>query len=472
MLTHRATRRWRTTGALAISLIAAVALMATVVFVPGAGAIPEQKSYTAVVSPDVSAGQTIPFTLTIVNTTKTQQIGSANLSAPSSFSLISAVSAIPGGGTATIAGSTGGTVQLRNLALPPGGARTATFTAEVPCANGDYTWSIIAKQSNNFSGPPGNNFTLTPPPASDLVTNVSGQCTLEWVAQPQDARTGDRITNTQYDDFLGTPGPDFIEVEVLSAPYSSNPADPTLVSFSTDQITLDFGNDASGGTATLGGTVSVNADGGVATFDPGPTIDVAGPNYTLVASAPSNSFIDDSPPSSPFDISDAVCEVKNGTCTTPLTGVGGTRARATIEDSTVDGGFVAVSVGVLIDAVYCSGYTPPPGEQAVAILPSGLAGDPTLFVEATLDASTVDAGTVSWSQLKVCWAQTSPFIGLNGPAPEVTIAGELQRQDLLLGCDPSGKDLVAPCQLPSIRDNRTGAVTLRVFASGTDPYKR
>jgi hypothetical protein len=448
--------------------------MATVVFVPGAGAIPEQKTYTAVVSPDVGAGQTIPFTLTLVNTTKTQQIGSANLTAPSSFSLISAVSPIPGGGTATIVGSTGGTVQLRNLALLPGGARTVTITTEVPCANGDYTWSIIAKQSNNFSGPPGNNFILTPPPASDLVTNVSGQCSLEWVAQPQDTRTGDRITNTPYDDFLGTPGPDFIEVAVRSAPYSSDPADPTLVSFSTDQITLDFGNDASGGTANLGGTVSVNAVSGVATFDPGPTIDVAGVNYTLVASAPSNSFIDDSPPSSPFDISDAVCKVDvHGTCTTPLTGAGHVRASATISNS--DGGLLAVSVGVLIDPALsplCSNYAPPPGDEAVAILPLNVSDGSTLIVEATLDASIVDASTVPLSQLSVCWAQTTPFTGVNGPAQPVTIAGDLYFQDLLLGCDPSARDLVPPCQLPSIRNNRTGAVTLRVFARGTDPFRR
>src|SRR5215218_6645357 len=74
-------------------------LAASAVLTPLAGAAPEQKSYTAVVTPDpVGAGQTVAFTLTIVNTTKTQQIGSANLSAPSSpsspgsFSLISATS--------------------------------------------------------------------------------------------------------------------------------------------------------------------------------------------------------------------------------------------------------------------------------------------------------------------------------------------------------------------------------------------
>jgi len=248
MSTHRATRHWRTAGTVATSLrliAVALALMATAVFVPGAGAIPEQKTYTAVVSPDANAGQTIPFTLRIENTTKTQQIGSVNLSAPSSFSLIGAVSPIPGGGTATIVGSTGGTVQLRSLALPPGEARTATFTAEVPCANGNYTWSIIAKQSNNFSGPPGNNFILTPPPASDLVTNVSGQCSLSWLTQPSHAKTNTAITNKPYDAAFAPPVGPFIQVEVRSAPYGGGTS-TTRVAFSSDLVTLEIGHDFSG----------------------------------------------------------------------------------------------------------------------------------------------------------------------------------------------------------------------------------
>jgi len=475
MSTHRATRHWRTAGTVATSLrliAVALALMATAVFVPGAGAIPVQKSYTAVVSPDpVGAGQTIDFTLTVVNMSGSQQLGSANLTAPSTFTLIPPPGTVFPAGIATI---NGGTLQLRNLALPPGGTMTATLTAQVLCANGDYLWSMIAKQSNNFSGQPGNNFTFA---GGDLTTLVTGQCSLAWLQQPADTKTGDHITNTPYNDFLGTPSPDFIEVEVRSAPYPAPPTDPTPVSFSSDQITLGFGNDASGGTATLGGTDHVNAGNvrpGVATFDPGPTIDVAGVNYTLVASAPSNSFIDDSPPSSPFDISDAVCEVDvHGTCTTPLTGAGHVRASATISNS--DGGLLAVSVGVLIDPALsplCSNYAPPPGDEAVAILPLNVSDGSTLIVQATLDASIVDASTVPWSQLLVCWAQTTPFTGVNGPAQPVTIAGDPYFQDLLLACDPSARDLVPPCQLPSIRNNRTGAVTLRVFARGTDPFRR
>lgn len=453
MFGHRGTKS--SSSARGLRLIAVVAVLAaSTLLASPVGAIPEQKSYTAVVSPvAVGAGQRIDFTLTVVNTSGSQQLGSANVTAPSTFSLISTLQPSPAG-TATIVGSTGGTLQLRNLALLPGATVTVTFTTEVPCATGDYAWSIIAKQSNNFSGPPGNNFTLDVA-GSNLTTSVTGHCSVHWLTQPSDTRSGDAITNTPYDDAFGMPGPDFIEVEVRSAPYSTPPTDPTLVSFSTDQITLDIGNDASGGTANLGGTNQVNAVNGVATFDPGPTIDVAGLNYTLIASNP----IMTSDESDSFDISDAVCEAP---CTTDFTGEG-TRARATSDSS---GGFVAVSVGIRND-VTCPDYTPPPNQQVVAILLLGVSATSTLTVETTLDASVVDR---PWSQLRVCWATSQPFTGADGtPADPVTIAGDPYFRDVLAGCDR--RTPMPPCQLPTTMNNRTGAVTLHVLAPGNDPLK-
>jgi hypothetical protein len=243
-----------------------------------AGAAPEQKSYTAIVTPDpVGAGQTIKFTLTIVNTTKTQQLGSLNLTAPTQFTLIDDVdfpSAPSPAGTANIVGTTGGRVELRNLALPPSGTMTVTFDAEVPCRTGDYGWSIVTKQSNNFSGPPGNNFILTAA-GSDLVTTVSGSCSLRWLTQPSHARTSTAITSTPYDAaFPPTTGP-FTQVEVRSAPDNGS---TTRVVSSTDVVTLEIGANPGGLPAMLQGTTSVAAVSGVATFSPGPQITHPGPN--------------------------------------------------------------------------------------------------------------------------------------------------------------------------------------------------
>jgi len=454
MLTHRATRRWRTTKGLAISLIGAVALMATAVFVPGAGAAPEQKTYTAVVSPDVSAGQTIPFTLRIVNTTKTQQIGSVNLSAPSSFSLISAVTPIPGGGTATIVGSTGGTVELRNLSIPPGGARTATFTAEVPCANGNYNWSIITKQSNNFSGPPGNNFTLDGA-HSDLVTTVSGQCSVRWLTQPSDAKTSTSITNTPYDAAFGSTGGPFIQAEVRSAPYAGTTT-TTRVSFSSDEITLEIGDNPGGLPATLEGTTSADAENGVATFIPGPEITQPGPNYTLLATNP----IMVSGESTPFDVSDAVCQAP---CTTPKTEAGGTSARVTSNSST---GFVAASVGEVLEVACPS--NPSPNDQVVAVFPFNPSANSTLLIETTFSQAILDRPA---SQVRACLASRERFTEADGTlADPVTIAGD----SLFIGVPPdcNNRTPVPPCFLPSLRNNQTNEITIRLLVPGTDPYKR
>lgn len=452
MLTHRATRRWRPAGPFAISLIAAVALMATAVFVPGAGAIPDQKSYTAVVSPDpVGAGQTIHFTLKVVNTSGSQQLGSANLTAPSTFSLISTGAPSPAG-TSTI-GSTGGRVELRNLALLPGQTMTVTFTAEVPCANATYQWSIIAKQSNSFSGPPGNNFTLDTG-GSDLLTTVSGQCSVRWLTQPSDAKTSTSITNTPYDAAFRPTGGPFIQAEVRSASYADTTT--TRVNFSSEQITLVIGDNPGGLPATLQGTTSVAAENGVATFTPGPEITQPGPNYTLLATNP----IMVSGESTPFDISDAVCEAP---CTTPETSAGGTRARVT---SNSQGGFVAASVGVVVEVTCPS--NPSPNGQVVSVFPLGVTQTSTMLIQTTFSQAILDRPA---SQVRACLASREAFTEADGTlADPVTIAGD----SLFIGVPPDcdNKTPVPPCFLPSLKNNQTNEITIRLLVPGTDPYKR
>jgi hypothetical protein len=454
MLTHRATRHWPTTRALAISLIAAVALMATAVFVPGAGAIPEQKAYTAVVSPDpVGAGQTPNFTLTVVNASGSQQIGSVNLNAPSTFSLISTGLPSPAG-TSTKVGSTGGRLELRNLALLPGQTMTVTFAAEVPCANADYPWSIIAKQSNNFSGPPGNNFTLDGA-HSDLLTTVSGQCSVRWLTQPSDAKTNTSITNTPYDAAFGSTGGPFIQAEVRSAQYAGTTT-TTRVSFSSDEITLEIGDNPGGLTATLGGTTSADAENGVATFIPGPEITQPGPNYTLLATNP----IMVSGESAPFDVSDAVCQAP---CTTAKTEAGGTSARVT---SNSQDGFVAASVGVVVEVTCPS--NPSPNGQVVSVFPLGVTETSTMLIQTTFSQAILDRPA---SQVRACLASRERFTEADGTlADPVTIAGD----SLFIGVPPDcdNRTPIPPCFMTSIKNNKTNEITIRLLVPGTDPYKR
>lgn len=333
---------------------------------------------------------------------------------------------------------------------------TVTITAEVPCATGAYTWSIITKQSNNFSGPPGNNFILTPA-GSNLVTTVSGQCSLRWLTQPKDAKTSTAITNTPYDAAFPPTGGPSIQVEVRSAPYSGG-ASPTRVSFSSDVVTLQIGANPGGLPAALQGTTSAAAHSGVATFSPGPEITKPGPNYTLLATNTTLNMV--SGESTSFDVSDAVCQAP---CTTAETSAGGTRARVTSNSTS---GFVAASVGVVVEVVCPS--NPSPNEQVVSVFPLNPSANSTLLIETTFSQDILVGPA---SQVRACLASAEQFTEADGTlADPVTIAGD----SLFIGVPPdcNNRTPVPPCFFPNVRNNQTNEITNPLLVPGTDPHKR
>ena len=101
-------------------------------------------------------------------------------------------------------------------------------------------------------------------PVMTSVTINTDATQLIITSQPNDALAGDNIAPA-------------ITVEIRSAANS-------LVPTATNAVTLSFGTDASAGSATLGGTLTVNAVGGVATFSD-INIDKAFTGYTLTASS-------------------------------------------------------------------------------------------------------------------------------------------------------------------------------------------
>ena len=255
-------------------LCAAAATLALVVFAAPAGAA--TKPFTMVVAPATApAGQATTFTVTLTNQTGQQQLGSADIGVPSAFTGVS-VADPAGPATAT---ATGNTVHLRDASVPPGGSIALSVTATVPaglaCSGSTFTWSVVAKQANDFNGPPGNDLDLNTA-ASRLTTAVAGGCgvALRFVAghQPQDARVNERITATDYD-----PGPSAPTVQVEVVDSAGN-----RVTSSTASITMALG--PSVGLGALHGTVTVSASGGVASFA-NLSIDAPG-SYTLRASSP------------------------------------------------------------------------------------------------------------------------------------------------------------------------------------------
>jgi hypothetical protein len=245
-----------------LRLFALFAFSMTVAAVVATSATAAEKPYTVVLSPaSVSAG-TATITATFTNRANPQPLGSANLTAPAQFSVTSAT--LDGPGSATISGNV---VALRGLSLAPGTSRTVTMTvATGGCSGGTFSWTVLAKQANDFNGPPGNNLDLDAQ-NSALTTTVTGGCALRYFTAPADARPGERITGTDFD-----PAGPAVAVEVVDgAGNRVTSATPTIT------VALD------GGPGTLSGTKVVTAASGLASFG-NLSIDQPG-TYKLVASA-------------------------------------------------------------------------------------------------------------------------------------------------------------------------------------------
>jgi hypothetical protein len=312
-------------------ILIAATLGVTILQAAPAGAA--TKPFSMVVSPAAVAGsQTTTFSATLTNRTGQQQLGSADITVPSAFTTISA--SVAGPATVTL---TGNVVHLRNAGLAPGGSIAVSVTAAVPCATATYAWSVIAKQANDFNGPPGNDLTLDQA-ASSLTTTVEGGCALRFVAgrQPAAARVNQTISALPYQ-----PGPS-VQVEVIDGAGQR-------VTTSTASITVALG--PSTGTGTLHGTLTVSASAGVASFG-NLSIDAPG-MYTLRATSAGLSAAT----SSTFRVDQvAVACIEDVTCSATIANGSTTFDVTASGNAGTDAGFLVLDNGVGV-AIDCAGYT-------------------------------------------------------------------------------------------------------------------
>jgi hypothetical protein len=383
--------RLRSLGAaLLIGLLATFAMAGT--------ASAATKPYRVVVAPSSVPGGQQVFTATFTNLTAPQELGSANLTLPAGFTAISA--SVTGPGKATLSGNV---VQLRNLALQPGASLAVTVTADVPCAAGDYAWSVIAKQSNNFSGPPGNDFgPLTAD--SSLTTSVTGcgAVAVGFVGQPASARVNETITTTPYNSPPGGP----VTVEVTDA--SGNRV-------TTSSAVITVGLAPGSGSGTLSGTTTVTAVNGLATFDD-LSIDAQG-TYALVASSPGLT----SATSSTFRIDESatVC-VEDAGCTATATLSNG---RATIDVTALsasqsDAGVLTINSNVG-DPLNCEDYEEVAGgDFAVDFFPNAGSVERAKVVGLTLSKKAMnDVPENGAAHLNICFGAPFPFAVKPGTSP-------------------------------------------------------
>jgi hypothetical protein len=310
-------------AALGLAILAAPAMAAT-------------KPFSMVVSPaSVAAGQSTTFSVTLTNRTSQQQLGSANITVPSAFTAVS-VADPPGAATATMNGNV---VQLRDAGVAPGGSIVVSVTATVPSAcAATYTWAVVAKQANDFSGPPGNDLTLDSA-TSSLTTSVAGGCALRFVAgrQPAASRVNQTISAVDYQ-----PGGPSVQVEVVDGAGQR-------VTTSTASITVALG--PSTGSGTLHGTVTVSASAGVASFG-NLSIDAPG-TYTLRATSAGLSATT----SSAFRVDQvAVACIEDVTCSASLVNGTTTFDVTAAGNAGVDAGFLILDNGIGM-AIDCAGYT-------------------------------------------------------------------------------------------------------------------
>ena len=314
--------------------IAAAAMLGLVLLAAPAGAA--TKPFSMVVAPaSAPGGQSTTFSATLTNRTAQQQLGSADITVPAAFTAVS-VGDPAGPATAT---SSGNVVRLRNASLPPGGSIIVSVTATVPTTcMATYAWSVVAKQANDFNGPPGNDLTLDSA-TSSLTTSVDGGCTLRFVSarQPAAARVNQTISAIAYQ-----PSGPSVQVEVVDG--SGN-----RVTTSTASITLALG--PSTGIGTLHGTVTASASAGVASFG-NLSIDAPG-TYTLRATSPGLTAAT----SSTFRIDQvAVACIEDVTCSATLVNGTTTFDVTAPGNAGVDAGFLVLDNGVGV-AIDCAGYT-------------------------------------------------------------------------------------------------------------------
>ena len=359
---------------LVLVLAAAAALPAA----PALGA-PSKPFRMDVESPQWAGVTDASYAVTLKNETKTQELGSADITVPEQITIVDRNG---------IAGS-GNVLELRNLALPPGGSATITLGLRMPCVAGSYDWSVRAKQSNDLSGFPGNDLG---PVSGTRSTTVQGSCGLRYVDQPAGAEKGAQIRAAA---FVPT-STRLVTVEALDG----SPA-PQRLNWFTGTIDLRLVQPTAGvltPSPASGATV-----GGLASF-PDLSIDRSG-NYNLRASTTAAGFtgVD----SNPFQVIDDVGDCSASNCKAQ---VAGRQSTSTLTGAAVTG-FALLSLN-LGTPPECAGYTPPTSDYYEFQL-VGTAGDKTVLASFSKAAMKSFGG--GHSALEICFAAPQSFTATTGP---------------------------------------------------------
>jgi hypothetical protein len=458
-------------------LVVATAVPATAAPKPPGG-VTDNKTFTVVMDGAYTDGSTpagdadAHITLKITNTAPTQQLGSANVTVFTPYSLSQASVLLgPATATATVVDQT---VQLRNLALPPGGGPLSSVTVDLQVdvrtcvSTTPAVFKFEVKQSNDFQGTPGNNF-YNQQPDSERRVEVTGPCTLVFASQPADADKTETITSVDFDPVSESR----VTVEVRDAANSGT------ATSSTASITLSAAYGVEEPVSVAVGDPTELATGGFASFTP--TIAVSAFGYKFTASS---SFTALSPPvfSSSFDIVDehAACPQGNA-CEKPVKATNPNNGQVAVATFGTGGTptNLTVSVGAAnaTNLFRCDEYAPRPNTFISQFAFTGDAGADRIGTFAI----TVPNATDPLNSYQVCWASTVQFTTLDGSAasvggakPGTGIPGTPLYVGLLPDCPKRVEP--TPAQLPCVsnrfftKQGKIYTANLEIKATGADPW--
>jgi hypothetical protein len=440
-------------------MLAASMLGAGMLAAPAAGAKPTTcassagKCFAVTVLPTTPpAGGTVPFTFTVTNEASTQQIGSFKITAPANFVITGA--SVPPAATASFTSST---ALFANLSVAPGASVTVTVNAVLPCSGSSYQWGIEVKQSNDFSGLPGNDFQRDPASDGNLSGSLSGSCSLAFTSDGQPAGTG--VGAKILAGFNSQGGP--VKVGLLDASGQL-----ITSSAATGPVSVAVKIDSNPGGGSLSGTTTETASGGVASFpalstDKSLSIDKQGIGYTLIASTTSPG-ISTSEPSAFFTIFGSLQHCA-GSCSASLSSKTTTGAVTTTSSELLGSSLGGASYS-------CATYQSFSDPFGFDVFNSAGVADQNAKFSASVDISkslVQSSRRTNASDWQLCYASTAPFKAVDGTSRTEVIGGDTFNTGLLPDCSSTQG---APCV--QARKKGSGGDVIITFLAVGDPFGR
>jgi hypothetical protein len=348
------------------------------------------------------------------------------------------------------------TLEGSPLNVAPSSSVTVQFRVRTGCLSGNWEWQLDARdaQGRRF----GND-------ASDLTTNVNGNCTLGFATQPSDALKNKLITGTAF-----TTSTNFVQVEVLNG---ATPI-PQRVTYFPVGVSFDLATEAGLASGSLSAATKTTVNG-VATFSGADSTLSIGtlnePQFTDYRLKPktvgtyagltgSNS--------SGFDIWEAACSGSG--CAATLRGGRDeykTTANTVLSASTLPSSALAISC---------------PGQKLIFqddVFVHETSGPDAVIVTSHITAQDFRAAGANFGQANVEWCvgikpDDARALGNGGTYAPVDVDGD-NLPDLYVGfaprCPSKSPELSAPCIVSQSSDGKMGSITTG-YLQGGDPPRR